>query len=106
MPLTDPNLDGSSVPSPDLHRPHTETDPEVAAAIDTELHLKHTALEMIARANFASVAVRGAQASVFTNKAGAQPQRRHAALIPSVDAVPTIRGRHGRPRLNIETEGR
>lgn len=45
-----------------------ELDPDVAAAVDAELHRQQSTLEMIASENFAPVAVMEAQGSVLTNK--------------------------------------
>ncbi|MEU7276747.1 serine hydroxymethyltransferase, partial [Streptomyces javensis] len=45
-----------------------ELDPDVAAAVDAELHRQQSTLEMIASENFAPSAVMEAQGSVLTNK--------------------------------------
>ncbi|MEU9133560.1 serine hydroxymethyltransferase, partial [Kitasatospora sp. NPDC048540] len=51
-----------------LHQSLHALDPEIAAAVDAELHRRQTTLEMIASENFAPVAVMEAQGSVLTNK--------------------------------------
>ncbi|NUR04550.1 MAG: serine hydroxymethyltransferase, partial [Streptomyces sp.] len=43
-------------------------DPDIAAAVDAELHRQQSTLEMIASENFAPLAVMEAQGSVLTNK--------------------------------------
>ena len=45
-----------------------ETDSEVGAAIDSELHRQQSQIELIASENIASKAVLSAQGTVFTNK--------------------------------------
>ncbi|MCE7048551.1 serine hydroxymethyltransferase, partial [Streptomyces purpurascens] len=57
----------STLASP-LALPLGELDPEVAAAVNAELHRQQSTLEMIASENFAPVAVMEAQGSVLTNK--------------------------------------
>ena len=76
--LTPSSLDSS------LH----EVDPEVAAAIDAELHRQQSTLEMIASENFAPVAVMQAQGSVMTNKyAEGYPGRRYYGGCEFVDVT-------------------
>jgi glycine hydroxymethyltransferase len=66
-------------------------DPEVAAAVDAELHRQQTTLEMIASENFAPVAVMEAQGSVLTNKyAEGYPGRRYYGGCEHVDVVEQI----------------
>ncbi|MEV5078139.1 serine hydroxymethyltransferase, partial [Streptomyces sp. NPDC056159] len=61
-----------------LNTPLHELDPDVAAAVDAELHRQQSTLEMIASENFAPVAVMEAQGSVLTNKyAEGYPGRRY-----------------------------
>ncbi|WP_034090055.1 serine hydroxymethyltransferase [Streptacidiphilus albus] len=65
-----------------------ELDPEVAAAVDAELHRQQSTLEMIASENFAPVAVLEAQGSVLTNKyAEGYPGRRYYGGCEHVDVV-------------------
>ncbi len=71
-----------------LDRPLAEVDPEVAAAIDAELHRQQSTLEMIASENFAPVAVMQAQGSVLTNKyAEGYPGRRYYGGCENVDVT-------------------
>jgi len=63
-------------------------DPDVAAAIDAELHRQQSTLEMIASENFAPVAVLEAQGSVLTNKyAEGYPGRRYYGGCEHVDVI-------------------
>ena len=63
-------------------------DPEIAAAVDAELHRQQSTLEMIASENFAPVAVLEAQGSVLTNKyAEGYPGRRYYGGCEYVDVV-------------------
>ena len=63
-------------------------DPEVAAAIDGELHRQRDTLEMIASENFVPRAVLQAQGSVFTNKyAEGYPGRRYYGGCENADIV-------------------
>jgi glycine/serine hydroxymethyltransferase len=65
-----------------------ELDPDVAAAVDAELHRQQSTLEMIASENFAPVAVMQAQGSVLTNKyAEGYPGRRYYGGCEHVDVV-------------------
>ncbi|MGP3981051.1 serine hydroxymethyltransferase [Streptomyces sp. KR80] len=65
-----------------------ELDPDVAAAVDAELHRQQSTLEMIASENFAPVAVLEAQGSVLTNKyAEGYPGRRYYGGCQHVDVV-------------------
>ncbi|MGP3925565.1 serine hydroxymethyltransferase [Streptomyces sp. 8N616] len=68
-----------------------ELDPDVAAAVDAELHRQQSTLEMIASENFAPVAVLEAQGSVLTNKyAEGYPGRRYYGGCEHVDVVETL----------------
>ncbi|MCA1170331.1 serine hydroxymethyltransferase [Rothia kristinae] len=68
--------------------PLAELDPEVARAIDAELHRQRDTLEMIASENFAPLAVLQAQGSVLTNKyAEGYPGRRYYGGCEHVDVV-------------------
>ena len=65
-----------------------EVDPDVAAAVDSELHRQQSTLEMIASENFAAVAAMEAQGSVLTNKyAEGYPGRRYYGGCEYVDVV-------------------
>jgi len=65
-----------------------DVDPEVAAAIDAELHRQQSTLEMIASENFAPVGVLEAQGSVMTNKyAEGYPGRRYYGGCEYVDVT-------------------
>ncbi|MFE5119486.1 serine hydroxymethyltransferase [Streptomyces sp. NPDC056669] len=68
--------------------PLRELDPEVAAAVDAELHRQRSTLEMIASENFAPAAVMEAQGSVLTNKyAEGYPGRRYYGGCEHVDVI-------------------
>lgn len=68
-----------------------ELDPDVAAAVDAELHRQQSTLEMIASENFAPVAVMEAQGSVLTNKyAEGYPGRRYYGGCEHVDVIENI----------------
>ncbi|CAL9534964.1 Serine hydroxymethyltransferase 2 [Streptomyces sp. enrichment culture] len=74
-----------------LNTPLHELDPDVAAAVDAELHRQQSTLEMIASENFAPVAVMEAQGSVLTNKyAEGYPGRRYYGGCEHVDVVERI----------------
>ncbi|NJQ03049.1 serine hydroxymethyltransferase [Streptomyces zingiberis] len=65
-----------------------DVDPDVAAAVDAELHRQQSTLEMIASENFAPVAVLEAQGSVLTNKyAEGYPGRRYYGGCEHVDVI-------------------
>jgi glycine hydroxymethyltransferase len=65
-----------------------EVDPDVAAAVDAELHRQQSTLEMIASENFAPVAALEAQGSVLTNKyAEGYPGRRYYGGCEHVDVI-------------------
>ncbi|MFF1687817.1 MULTISPECIES: serine hydroxymethyltransferase [unclassified Streptomyces] len=71
-----------------LHAPLGELDPDIAAAIDAELHRQQSTLEMIASENFAPVSVMEAQGSVLTNKyAEGYPGRRYYGGCEHVDVI-------------------
>ncbi|MDX3716478.1 serine hydroxymethyltransferase, partial [Streptomyces europaeiscabiei] len=74
-----------------LNTPLHELDPEVAAAVDAELHRQQSTLEMIASENFAPVAVMEAQGTVLTNKyAEGYPGRRYYGGCEHVDVTEQI----------------
>ncbi|GHD28942.1 serine hydroxymethyltransferase [Streptomyces violarus] len=71
-----------------LALPLGELDPDVATAVNAELHRQQSTLEMIASENFAPAAVMEAQGSVLTNKyAEGYPGRRYYGGCAHVDAV-------------------
>ncbi|MFI1093003.1 serine hydroxymethyltransferase [Streptomyces sp. NPDC020917] len=73
---------------PILNQSLHEFDPDVAAAVDAELHRQQSTLEMIASENFAPVAVLEAQGSVLTNKyAEGYPGRRYYGGCENVDVI-------------------
>jgi glycine hydroxymethyltransferase len=72
----------------DMERALAEVDPEVARAIDREVHRQAEGLELIASENFTSEAVLEATSSVFTNKyAEGYPGRRYYGGCEFVDVV-------------------
>ncbi|MGW6912232.1 serine hydroxymethyltransferase [Kitasatospora sp. NPDC054939] len=83
-------------------------DPEIAAAVDAELHRQQTTLEMIASENFAPVAVMEAQGSVLTNKyAEGYPGRRYYGGCEHVDvaeqiAIDRIKALFGAEHANVQ----
>jgi glycine hydroxymethyltransferase len=85
-----------------------ELDPEVAAAVDAELHRQQSTLEMIASENFAPVAVLEAQGSVLTNKyAEGYPGRRYYGGCEHVDvieqlAIDRIKALFGAEHANVQ----
>ncbi|MGK5531147.1 serine hydroxymethyltransferase [Streptomyces sp. URMC 129] len=89
-------------------RPLHELDPDVAAAVDAELHRQQSTLEMIASENFAPVAVLQAQGSVLTNKyAEGYPGRRYYGGCEHVDvierlAIDRVRALFGAEAANVQ----
>ncbi|MFI6449178.1 serine hydroxymethyltransferase [Kitasatospora sp. NPDC050543] len=83
-------------------------DPEIAAAVDAELHRQQTTLEMIASENFAPVAVMEAQGSVLTNKyAEGYPGRRYYGGCEFVDvaeqiAIDRVKALFGAEHANVQ----
>ncbi|MFC5906729.1 serine hydroxymethyltransferase [Streptacidiphilus monticola] len=83
-------------------------DPEVAAAVDAELHRQQSTLEMIASENFAPVAVLEAQGSVLTNKyAEGYPGRRYYGGCENVDvieqlAIDRVKALFGAEHANVQ----
>jgi glycine hydroxymethyltransferase len=72
----------------ELQRSLRQADPEIAAAIQSELHRQGDGLELIASENFVSLAILEATASVFTNKyAEGYPGRRYYGGCEFVDVV-------------------
>src|SRR5947209_16851787 len=71
--------------------PLAETDPELAAAIRSELHRQQDGIELIASENIVSAAVLEAQGSVLTNKyAEGYPGRRYYGGCEYVDAAQNL----------------
>ncbi|WP_327393423.1 serine hydroxymethyltransferase [Streptomyces sp. NBC_01186] len=82
---TNPSI--TTVTSP-LSLPLGRLDPDVASAVDAELHRQQSTLEMIASENFAPSAVMEAQGSVLTNKyAEGYPGRRYYGGCEHVDVI-------------------
>ncbi|MFJ9472761.1 serine hydroxymethyltransferase [Streptomyces caniferus] len=82
---TNPSI--TAVASP-LSLPLSAIDPDVASAVDAELHRQQSTLEMIASENFAPAAVMEAQGSVLTNKyAEGYPGRRYYGGCEHVDVI-------------------
>src|SRR3954464_15364937 len=77
--------------TPMMSRPLTESDPEVAVAIDNEARRQHEGLELIASENFVSEAVLEAAGSVFTNKyAEGYPAKRYYGGCEFTDVVENL----------------
>jgi glycine hydroxymethyltransferase len=71
--------------------PLAETDPELAAAIRSELHRQQDGIELIASENIVSAAVLEAQGSVLTNKyAEGYPGRRYYGGCEYVDVAENL----------------
>src|SRR5919109_1433526 len=71
-----------------FERPLAEVDPEVAEAIQGELHRQQSTLEMIASENFVPQAVLECQGSVLTNKyAEGYPGKRYYGGCEFVDVI-------------------
>jgi glycine hydroxymethyltransferase len=78
----------TDLPADFFERPIADVDPEVADAIDKELHRQQRTLEMIASENFVPQAVLDAQGSVLTNKyAEGYPGRRYYGGCEYVDVI-------------------
>jgi len=74
-----------------MSRSLSETDPEIAAAIDNETRRQHEGLELIASENFVSEAVLEAAGSVFTNKyAEGYPGKRYYGGCEYADVVENL----------------
>src|SRR3954462_4501008 len=71
--------------------PLAEADPQIAAAIDSEVRRQHEGLELIASENFVSEAVLEAMGSVFTNKyAEGYPGKRYYGGCEFTDVVENL----------------
>jgi glycine hydroxymethyltransferase len=81
----------SYIPSPSFTAPLSEVDPEIAAALESELGRQRGTLEMIASENFVPRAVLEAQGSVLTNKyAEGYPGRRYYGGCEFVDIAESL----------------
>jgi glycine hydroxymethyltransferase len=80
----------NSVPAK-MYRRLYESDPQIAAAIDSETRRQHEGLELIASENFVSQAVLEAAGSVFTNKyAEGYPSKRYYGGCEFTDVVENL----------------
>src|SRR5688500_15487877 len=78
----------TDLPSDYFERSLHEVDPEIADALDKELHRQQRTLEMIASENFVPQAILEAQGSVLTNKyAEGYPGRRYYGGCEYVDVA-------------------
>jgi glycine hydroxymethyltransferase len=74
-----------------FERPLAEVDPEVADAIQGELHRQQSTLEMIASENFVPQSILECQGSVLTNKyAEGLPGKRYYGGCEHVDVIETL----------------
>jgi glycine hydroxymethyltransferase len=74
-----------------MSRPLSESDSEIAQAINNEANRQHEGLELIASENFVSMAVLEAAGSVFTNKyAEGYPGKRYYGGCEFADVVETL----------------
>jgi glycine hydroxymethyltransferase len=81
----------SQTESPSRWRALTDTDPEIAEAIASELHRQNSGLELIASENFVSQAVLQAAGSVLTNKyAEGYPGKRYYGGCEFVDVAESL----------------
>ena len=81
----------AAAPRATAPRTLSETDPDIAAAIEAEAARQEHDLELIASENYCSRAVREAVGSVLTNKyAEGYPGRRYYGGCEHVDTVETL----------------
>src|ERR1700741_2053791 len=81
----------SQMSNQSMYRSLSETDPQIAAAIDNETRRQHEGLELIASENFVSEAVLEAAGSVFTNKyAEGYPGKRYYGGCEFTDVVENL----------------
>ena len=106
---SEPQPSRESELSPDyFNRPLAEVDPELAAALDGELHRQQDTLEMIASENFVPRAVLECQGSVLTNKyAEGYPGRRYYGGCEWVDvseqlAIDRAKALFGAEHANVQ----
>jgi glycine hydroxymethyltransferase len=98
----------SDLPSDYFERPLADVDPEVAEAIQGELHRQQSTLEMIASENFVPQAVLECQGSVLTNKyAEGYPRKRYYGGCEFVDvieqlAIDRVKALFGAEHANVQ----
>src|ERR1700758_5078747 len=81
----------SQMSNQSMYRSLSETDPQIAAAIDNETRRQHEGLELIASENFVSEAVLEAAGSVFSNKyAEGYPGKRYYGGCEFTDVVENL----------------
>ena len=86
-----------------MYRSLSETDPQIAAAIDNETRRQHEGLELIASENFVSEAVLEAAGSVFTNKyAEGYPGKRYYGGCEFTDVVEELARTRAKQLFNAE----
>jgi glycine hydroxymethyltransferase len=89
--------------NPSMYRSLSETDPQIAAAIDNETRRQHEGLELIASENFVSEAVLEAAGSVFTNKyAEGYPGKRYYGGCEFTDVVEELARTRAKQLFNAE----
>jgi glycine hydroxymethyltransferase len=93
----------SQMSSQSMYRSLSETDPQIAAAIDNETRRQHEGLELIASENFVSEAVLEAAGSVFTNKyAEGYPGKRYYGGCEFTDVVEELARTRAKQLFNAE----
>ncbi|HTC95438.1 MAG TPA: serine hydroxymethyltransferase [Terriglobales bacterium] len=86
-----------------MSQPLSETDPQIAAALDDEARRQHEGLELIASENFVSEAVLEAMGSVFTNKyAEGYPGKRYYGGCEYADIVENLARDRARQLFDAE----
>jgi len=86
-----------------LTQPLEQVDPEIAEIVRREEERQQNTLELIASENHASVAVRTATGSVFTNKyAEGYPGRRYYGGCPNMDASEDLARQRAKKLFNAE----
>jgi len=93
----------SQMSNQSMYRPLSETDPQIAAAIDNETRSQHEGMELIASENFVSEAVLEAAGSVFTNKyAEGYPGKRYYGGCEFTDVVEELARTRAKQLFNAE----
>src|SRR5919199_2242103 len=98
----------TELPADFFERPLHEVDPEIADALDKELHRQQRTLEMIASENFVPQAVLEAVGSVATNKyAEGYPGKRYYGGCEYVDvaeqlAIERAKALFGAEHVNVQ----
>jgi glycine hydroxymethyltransferase len=93
----------SQMSNQSMYRSLSETDPQIAAAIDNETRRQHEGLELIASENFVSEAVLEAAGSVFTNKyAEGYPGKRYYGGCEFTDVVEELARTRAKQLFNAE----